>query len=355
MIDWDAAEILINPRHPEREQIKAQLEGVLQDHFWFLTSGSTGEAKGVALSKNALFASAHAVNQHLEATARDTWLNVLPHFHVGGAGILARAHLSGSKVVTLSGKWNPAHFLEEAHQATLTSLVPTQLYDLVMKGYEAPPSVRAVVLGGGALSLELYNKGKKLKWPLMPSYGLTECASQAATARLGSPDLKLLSHIEAKLNSEGFLMIKSPALLTAYAYFRKGKAIVEDPKRDGWFTTEDRASIGKALEIQGRNCDFVKIGGESVDMRKLSDLIDELKGPIDCALFAMPDERLGNSVHLAHTEKLIDPLLEKYHQRVLPFERIRETHLVGEIPRSPLGKLLKGELIEMVRGAFVQK
>jgi acyl-coenzyme A synthetase/AMP-(fatty) acid ligase len=56
----------------------------------------------------------------------------------------------------------------------------------------------------------------------------------------------------------------------------------------------------------------------------------------------MPDERLGHVIHLATT---IEPTFaDAFNARVHPFERIRAIHRVDEIPRSPLGKLLRAEL-----------
>lgn len=337
--------IQINPRHPDRDRIYALLQKhLLPDHTWFMTSGSSGETKAVALSHNALMASAEAVNRHLDVTPKDKWLNALPLFHVGGVGIQMRAQLSGSPVIIT--KWDPALFADQIaqHLITLTSLVPTQVYDLVQQQIEAPPSLRAAIVGGGALSPHLYAKAQMLKWPLLPSYGLTECSSQVGTATRNSPHLKLLSHIEAGINDQGFLMIKSPALLTTYAKITNDTIRLEDPKTNGWFTTEDKATINACLEIHGRNTDFVKISGESVDLKKLSELLEG-----ECVLFTVPDERLGHTLHLAYTSATpITNLLEKYHARVLPFERIKQTHLVPYIPRCPLGKVLAGELKKLI-------
>lgn len=352
MIDWETSksQVLLNPRLPDRERIETLLEGHFSDHLWFMTSGSTGQAKAVALSKNALMTSARAVNAHLQAAKGDRWLKCLPHFHVGGAGILARAYLSGSGVSELPGKWDPARFLLEARQVTLTALVPTQIYDLVQLKRKAPPSLRAVIVGGGALAANLYHEARNWGWPLMPSYGLTECASQVATAEQHSPELILLPHIEAKVSDSGHLMIKSPSLLSAYAYFNHGDVQLDDPKKEGWFTSEDRVHLQEGtLEVLGRSGDFVKIGGESVDLKKLIQLIEEIKGDLDCALIAWPDERLGHVLHLAHTASAsLEPFLQKYHARVLPFERIRQTRLVPAIPKSPLGKVQKGELLRLL-------
>lgn len=344
---WESqeTEILLNPRQVGGDKLRAllQREGKLPGHVWFLTSGTTGRVKCVALSKSALLASAAAVNRHLQAVKSDRWLNCLPPFHVGGAGIFARAYLSGSEVCTMSGKWDPHLFLQAANEkkATLTALVPTQLYDLAH--LPPPPSLRAVIIGGGAVSERLFERAKG--WPLMPSYGLTECASQVATAQAGSRSLQLLNHIEAKV--EEFLKIKSPALLTTYAFPEEGLLRFHDPKVEGWFTTEDLAEInGPLLTLKGRSADFVKISGESVDLKRLDGLIEELSR--HAALFPLPHERLGHALHLAYTPEVdIEKLLEQYHCQVMPFERVHQTHLVSAIPRSPLNKILKQELITL--------
>ena len=63
-----------------------------------------------------------------------------------------------------------------------SSLVPAQVLDLVRAGLRPPPVLRAIVVGGGAISAELYRDARALGWPVLPSYGMTECCSQIATA-----------------------------------------------------------------------------------------------------------------------------------------------------------------------------
>jgi O-succinylbenzoic acid--CoA ligase len=61
----------------------------------------------------------------------------------------------------------------------------------------------------------------------------------------------------------------------------------------------------------------------------------------------MPDERLGQAIHLAATAEA-DELVRRFNERVLPFERIRGVYRVAEIPQSPLGKLLRARLLQMI-------
>lgn len=340
-IDWlsDESHVLLNPRMPEDERRRLESFVVeLPGHVWLSTSGTTGALKLTALSKRALLASAAAVNRHLQSDAQDVWLCVLPTFHVGGLGIYARAFLSGARVVT--DGWDGV---------TLASLVPAQVSDFVRDRVAPPPSLRAVVVGGGALSPELYEAGRALGWPLLPSYGMTECCSQVATARnagippagpaASPPPLVLLDHIEARIEPDGRLALRSEALLTGYA---TEEGFV-DPKADGWFVTEDLAAVeGRVLRVEGRRGDFVKIGGESVDLSRLDRILEELGA--DAAVFTIPDERLGHVIALAVASGDGEAIAAAFNARVFPFERARRVVRVPEIPRTPLGKLMRSRL-----------
>ena len=354
MIDWESNEshIMINPRLTSEEQEKARKHlNQFPGHVWIRTSGTSGVQKWVALSKQAILVSADAVNKHVQSTSKDTWLHTLPEFHVGGLGIWARAYQSGAQVIRSTSKWDPNRFHQQTEEATLTALVPTQVYDLVTLNLSAPKSMRAVIVGGGALSSSLYQKGLALGWPLLPSYGLSECASQVATANPGSEELEILSHVSAKISDEGRVCLKSPSLLSTYAYLNDDVSFF-DPKNEGWFETEDLGEIrGNTLTLLGRMTDVVKILGENVNLQdleeKLSKIKEDQKFPGDFCLISKTSPRQGNALHLFVTEKA-DSLLEEFNQAVLPFERIENVHIVENIPRSELGKVLKAKLSAVI-------
>ena len=381
ILDLDSVEniLLLNPRWPVDEASKlralseaAQEDQRLKGHIWIATSGSTADSvahnKLVALSKKALVASARSVNQFLQSTAADKWTQVLPSFHVGGLGIEIRAALSGAKVVPalLGGKWDIQHFYKilSSERCTLSALVPTQVFDLVVNGFKAPPDLRAIVVGGGALDVNLYKQARALGWPLLPSYGMTETASQIATAPLSSlqqlefPEIELLSHAKARRNAEGFLEVQAESLFTCYAQNQADGPRWWNPKQDGWFVSEDRGDVhGSVLVIEGRSKDYIKIGGEGTNMARLRLIMDECirelvpKAALQVALLAVPSARLGPEIHLAtclsQTESEI--LAQAFAKKVLPFEKVRSIHFVPEIPRSDLGKILWQPLRRMCK------
>lgn len=404
-------EILLNPRWPKKDydQLyalakKVQEERKLKSHVWISTSGSTAESiagtKLVAISKQALRNSAISVNHHLQSDSSDIWAQVLPTFHVGGLGIEIRAALSGAKVVSalktgennsepnfprqsmefskgyrlsdrsnsnIEQRWDATQFCKviSKEKCTLSALVPAQVYDLVSKSLRAPASMRAIVVGGGAFEPELYNKARDLGWPLLPSYGMTETASQIATASLDSlkslnefPEVRLLSHVQAARNDDGFLRVKSTSLFTCYAQNTFQGIRHWDPKVDGWFTSEDKGDVvcrnssGDVLVIEGRSKDYVKIGGEGTNLARLRSVLENCclavqpEWATKLALLDIPSERLGSEIHLVSllSDEETTKVISRYAEKVLPFEKIRKIYYLNEIPRSDLGKILWGEL-----------
>jgi O-succinylbenzoic acid--CoA ligase len=345
LIDWQSEEshVLLNPRMPEEERRLLQSYVIdLPGHLWLATSGTTGALKLTALSKRAMLVSAAAVNRHLDSNRDDVWCCVLPTFHVGGLGIYARAFLAGGRVV--AAQWDARQFAA-MEDVTLASLVPAQVQDLVSAHLGAPRQLRAIVVGGGALDAALYHDARELGWPVLPSYGMTETCSQVATATLASPELVLLDHAEARTEEDGRLAFRGESLLTGYG--TEGGFI--DPKVNGWFLTEDLGSLEvQYLKVAGRRGDFIKIGGESVDLARLDAVLGSIAGP-HAAVLAVPDARLGHVIHLAVTRGTDgDMIRAAFDERVHPFERARRVHVVGEIPRSGLGKLLRKQLLEQL-------
>lgn len=359
----ERSHLLLNPKMPVNESIRwerflSEMDHI-KGHVWIATSGSTC-MKLVGLSKSALKISAQAVNKQLDTTSQDVWINPLPHFHVGGLGIHIRATLSNSLAITFESKWNAKNFHSfiEEHKGTLSSLVPTQVYDVVMQRLIAPKSLRCVLVGGGRLEESLYLQAKALGWPVVPSYGMTECSSTVAMAGLDSlsqntyPMMRILSHVEAKVDEDSRLYLKSGALMSCYLTHVNEKPLIHYLESE-WFKTEDLGTLsGSYLFLKGRIADFIKIGGESVQVNRLEKILEEVKVlnsfAHDSVLGVIPDERLGFIIHLISTTEQVNHIKEAYDQQVLPFERIRKVHIVKEIPRSSLGKIIKPDLLKLL-------
>jgi O-succinylbenzoic acid--CoA ligase len=274
------------------------------------------------------------VNRFLHVTAEDIWVCALPTFHVGGMGIFARAYLSHSAVIPFEAKWSPTKFTEllAGNEATLTSLVPTQVHDLVMAQLAAPQSLRAVVVGGGALDSSLKNQARNLGWPVLASYGLTEAGSQVATEDRDG-NLSLLDIWNARTEENGLLSLQGPAL--AKGMYQNGSLL--PLALNGWFTTTDRVVVtNRHLHWQGRIDRTLKVIGELVDLTAIETHLSALANrPIH--VLAIPDERRQ---HLLIASHHAEPFLTEYNHSCAPFARIAGTFDDALIQRSPLGKIM---------------
>lgn len=356
---WESehCELMVMARWAQdREQEVAWLHQHLPQlpgHVWIATSGTLA-SQWIALSKKSLLLSAAAVNEHLKATSTESWGLTLPLAHVGGLGIMARAHLLNQTVTALSQDgWKPSALGEKNWQGHLLSLVPTQVHDLVQQKISPPKSLRAVVVGGDRLSPELYQSALKLGWPLLPSYGLTECGSQIATASPGDQNGKLtpLSHVKLHVDQEDRLWIESEALFT-------GKAVIEHeklswlPRESGAWATQDRAEIAKdgSLTILGRFDSVVKVRGEKVDLSALEIELQK-KLNITVIVVALPDERDGIALW-AVTEKTLS--VEQLNAGLLPHQKLRGIHVLPVFPRTALGKIKRGEIQTMISSSSLR-
>jgi len=367
-LNWQSEDsyLMLNKRLPKQEEIElTQLYQKYQQksHIWLTSSGSTTEKnhsiKLIALSKNAILQAAESVNQFLNVNKHDRWLNVLPLFHIGGIAIQARSFLSGSSLYDISDKkWNAKDFIEQIkeHKSTLTSLVPTQIYDLVQSKSKCPDSIRYVLVGGGVLSENLYNEARKLDWPLLPSYGMTETCALVACADpnqiyKNNPNLIPLSHCQFTLNQESFLQIKSNSLLTGFAQIRNNESFWETPVCDNWYTTDDHAIIqNENLKILGRGKEYIKIKGEGVNLSYLQSQLEKIifenfpEYIKDLAITKKQNDRSNFNLVLVHTERIpvekIKIILQQFNQIVMPYENIEDILAVPELKRSSLGKII---------------
>ena len=334
------------------------------DLVWAFSSGTSGRhvLKVLGLTREGILSSAAAVNAHLRSTAADRWLLAIPTHHVGGFAIAARAFLSGAAVDVLP-RWRPDDFAAAGagHRTTLCSLVPTQIFDLVRASLRAPADLRAIVVGGGALDPALFAAARALGWPVLPSYGLTETASQVATAALDPhhaefPDLTVLDHAEVQIDPAGSIRVRASSLAVYRAVISADGAVtVDDPRDQGWLVTEDLGELHHGrLRVLGRRDDVVKILGELVSIPRVeAELLAGSPGAAHLTVVAIPDARRGHDLvavtdqtnSLREAARRVDA-----HNRAAPGpRRIERLAWVPEIPRTALGKVKRAALLAALR------
>ncbi|MGJ8656410.1 MAG: AMP-binding protein [Akkermansiaceae bacterium] len=321
--------------------------------FLIKTSGSSGEAKWVVHSKKGLLRHASLVNDHLGVTVDDVFGVVLPVYHVGGLGVVARGLVSGAKVVIMGGKWSVKSFVGflEQNRVSVVSLVPTQVVDIVSGGFRCPECVRVVVVGGGSLDPGVRVRARELGWPVSGSYGMTETGSQIATGQFVEEGyLDLIDGWEVRLADEGVLEVKGECLLEGYLVGGSGGFEMVDPKVDGWFRTSDRVELlekdeGVGIRFLGRSDQQVKILGELVNVSALEIRLKEVIGG-EVYVVGLADERRGVRLFPVVVDGLLVDRIRDLGWGGL--ERLEGAVVVGEFPRNEMGKLSRSKLVEVV-------
>lgn len=314
------SDVYLNPKFPQ--ELKSTLEASLRQAPFIeasvvlTSSGTTGLPKIFLIYKKSFLNAATRVNEALLATSRDRWHCALPMFHVGGLSIGARAVLLNQSppVVMPFGSWSPLRFVDEVQKTgcTLASLVPTQVADLVRENLKAPESLRAILVGGAALSYELLLKAKSLGWNLLPSYGMTEtCAAIALAEKTSGGDFVfsqeknsflyrsmpqvLLGHVETvgAATAGEVLTVKCDSMIRAQLNIDT-KTWVPVVDGQGFFESSDRVELRSENEfyLLGRRDSFVKVRGEFVSLSTLrKQFASELKCSEDSLLLNVRDDQ----------------------------------------------------------------
>lgn len=351
---WGRGECtVLAPPRLEAEGAAIQSQLAREEAVVFASSGSGGVPKWTLFRREALLASAAAVNRHLEVIAEDRWLLALPIFHVGGFGVAARAFAADCELHRMAGRWQPMRFVEEleANGSTLTSLVPTQVHDLVACELCAPDALRALVVGGARLDEDCGQAARALGWPVLQSYGMTEAGSQVATDSLENLEaefchspLPILSAWEYRLGDDGCLQLRGEALAESYLQFENEalfhERLVDD---DGWFATTDLVEIeSNLLTVIGRADRRVKVLGEMVDVQELE---EEVRGHLssngEIHIHLVPDERRGwRLVPIVEgDESGVEDVIAIVNDRRPGYARLEVPMFVEKMPRTALGKI----------------
>lgn len=327
------------------------------------TSGSTGTAKAVALSRAALIASQDATASVLGG--HGVWLPLLPPTHIAGVQIIARAHRT-ALVLGLDSPALPAtmpdlarHFdaaaLLDAARPTLdlaerlglpacTSLVPTQLTrilaDTTPAGREAIAMLgrfAAVLVGGAATPAPLLAAAQDAGIAVRTTYGSSETGGGCVYDGAPLPGVDLLLDDDGADAEGRRLLIGSPTLALALLH-PDGTANTSSFRREGGrrlLVTSDLAALdGGRLRILGRADDVVITGGRKVlpqDVESAIDAATALRDLLaDRVVVGVPDPEWGE--RLVALVVPTDPLVSDLPGLI--------THALraGDLPRHALPK-----------------
>ncbi len=349
------------------------------------TAGTTGLPKGVMLSHNSF-----AIYVLENVTPADPELeegNILtvPLYHVAGIQAMMAA-IYGGRTLVMERQFEPVEWMElvEVEKANRAMMVPTMLKQLI----EHPDfskhdlrSLRVITYGAAPMSLEVIKKAVDV-FPgvsFINAFGQTETASTITT--LGPEDhiiagteeerekkLKRLSSIgkpmsdvEMKIVDEeghqlpvgqvGEIVARGPRVMTGY--WKDEEKTEKTIDKEGWVHTSDMGYMDEDgyFFLAGRTTDMIIRAGENISPEEIEAVLHSHPKIEEAAVIGIPDEEWGEQPRAIVVVKqgetaTGDEIIEYCRAKMSSFKRPRSVIFVNELPRNPMGKVLKRVLRE---------
>jgi O-succinylbenzoic acid--CoA ligase len=257
------------------------------------TSGSTARPKRVALSRDALLASAAASASAIGGDGQ--WLLALPTHYIAGLNVLVRSIASRTDPVMVpEGPFDPVAFTRAADSmdadVRFTSLVPAQLARL-LDAPDALPALRRfdrILVGGQSTPQKQMDRAAELHVAITRTYGSSETCGGCVYdgIPIGNTRIRVANEqieITGAVLADGYL---DDNARTAETF------VVEEGTR--WYRTGDAGDIVDGeLRVTGRLDDTIISGGIKVSLAEVERVVRHIAGQADAVVVAVASDRWG--------------------------------------------------------------
>lgn len=319
-----------------------------------MTSGTTGAPKGALLTAAALTASATATHDRLGGPGG--WLLALPPNHIAGVQVLVRSALAGAPPVELDVSAGfdvtelPGAIRRLGPARRYTSLVAAQLAKALTNpaATGALAELDAVLLGGGPAPRPVLDAAAAAGIAVVRTYGMSETAGGCVY------DGVALDGVALRVQADGRVVIGGATLAKGYR-----NPVDPDPFAEpGWFRTDDLGALDDAgaLTVLGRADDAISTGGLTVLPEPVEAALCTHPAVVDCAVFGLADDRLGQRVAAAIVVSdgcpppTLDALRSHVTRTLDATAAPRELHIVDALPRRGIGKVDRTALVRRFAG-----
>lgn len=284
---------------------------------------------------------------------------IMPILSVGGTQAFMEPHPKPSAILDAL----------ERSRATTVFLPPTVIYMMMAEtGIEGRDfsALRHLIVGGAAMRPDAVARAMPLfNEALETCFGQTEAPqiaicmraedwrdprNHASTGRATvltrvatmAPDGTLLPPGES-----GEIVLKGDLVMAGY--FEMPEATAETIK-DGWLHTGDVGLVDARgfVFIKDRIRDVIITGGFNVYPSDVEAVLGQHPAIKECVVFGIDDEKWGEAVNAAvelhaGAQAAADELIAFVKDRLDSVKAPKAVHVVAELPRSPVGKVLRRE------------
>jgi len=334
------------------------------------TSGTTGVSKGAMHSHRTFLGWAFSAMYENGTNRADRVLNPYPMFHMGGS-VLSTVCLFSGATNYIFGKFEPTKFVKAVEDEKITVIwaIPTivsgvnNLSKNIKDKYKWA-SVRSFTTSGAPFLTKTQNEFKN-QWPhirMHSTYSATEAyftnlrpEDQDRKTRCVGPavfgnEIKLMDDGGNDVTKGEVGIVYVQGISVFKGYYKNQEADKKSFRQD-WFTCEDMGYLDEEgyLHLVDRAKDMIISGGENVASVEVENMLLEHPGIRECAVVGVPDEQWGERIHAvvstyADNPSSPDEILEWCKGRIAGYKRPRSISVMLELPKSPVGKILKREL-----------
>lgn len=354
------------------------------------TSGTSSSPKGVMLPARAISANMNYAWMKMEAPKGSTILSILPLAHIFGQAFDFLFPFSkGCHIYIYTEKPIPSRLLKALGEVkpfmflTVPLLVEKIFRGNVMPMLKKPamrvltaiPGIRTIIynkvrekliavfggnlyqggllIGGAAINKEVESVMRKIKFPYLVGYGMTECAPLVSYTRWQDFIPRTCGavarpYVDARIDSEdpanipGEIQIKGDAVTTGY--YNNDEATKASYTQDGWFKTGDMGTIDakENIVIRGRCKNMIlTANGQNIYPEEIEELVNQLpyvteslivgrKHGIVALVVPNADAAAGDGINEAQLKKTIESSVAELNVNLPVYSKITACEIMKE-------------------------
>lgn len=340
------------------------------------TSGTTGRSKGAMLTHANLLSNTVALVDLWRITDADTLIHALPIFHTHGLFVALNTSLLAGACVHVMPGFSTDAILSAIPEATMLMGVPTFYTRLLADDRltrDLTANMRLFVSGSAPLLAETHIAfTQRTGHRILERYGMTETNMttsnpydgdrRAGTVGKPLPGVEVIvtdpdTGKELPPGEVGMIEVRGPNVFKGY--WQMPEKTAAELRENGFFITGDLGQMSEDgyLSIVGRSKDLIITGGYNVYPKEIEDVLNEVDGVAESAVFGIPDADFGEAIVAAVVMAPgkavpVEALERRVGEQLARFKHPRRYEIIDALPRNTMGKVQKNMLRDRFRAAM---
>jgi malonyl-CoA/methylmalonyl-CoA synthetase len=367
-LNADRSGSLVDAAANQPEQFETVSRGPDDLAALLYTSGTTGRSKGAMLSHENLASNARVLVEAWQITDADTLVHALPIFHTHGLFVAMNTALLASVKVNFMAKFDLDAIIAALPNSTLMMGVPT-FYTRLLSDPRLTSdlviNMRLFISGSAPLLAETHEAfTARTGHKILERYGMTETNMNTSNPyegdRLAGTIGMALPGTELRLTEPetgapvgdgeiGMIEVRGPNVFQGY--WNMPEKTAEELREDGFFITGDLGQFNSRgyLTIVGRQKDLIITGGYNVYPKEIEDVLNDIDGVDESAVFGVPHPDFGEAIIAALVAEKgaaldVEALKTVVSEKLARFKHPQSYEILAELPRNTMGKVQKNIL-----------